>query len=123
LIEQHASTILTVSITLNALWLLGAWLTVRASKRKWLWRSLSLMGVALAVIWTTRLVSATPAPTHTLRLPLLTINLDLAAIAWHAFILPLALLAMLLRVLVVIIKKKRSSSLSPNSEMGGRGPG
>lgn len=108
MIEQHATTIIAASILLNALWLLGAWLTVRASKRKWLWRSLSLMGVAMAVIWTTRLVSATPAPTHTLRLPGLALNLDLAAIAWHAFIIPLALLAMLLRGVVLFFKAHKA---------------
>lgn len=122
MIEQYATPILIASIALNALWLAGASLALRSSRRKWFWRSLSLLAAALAVIWAIRFTGSTPAPTHTLRLPLLTLNLDLAAIAWHTLIIPLAMLAMLLRGAVVRIKRTRSSTVSPNSEMGGREP-
>ena len=104
MIEQHATVILTVSIALNALWLLGAWLAVRTSERRWLWRALSLLAAALAVAWTIRFTGSTPSPTHTLRLPGLAINLDLALVAWHALIIPLALVAMLLRGVVVLVR-------------------
>ncbi len=109
MIEQHATVILTVSIALNALWLLGAWLAVRTSTRRWFWCTLSLLAAALAVAWTIRFTGSTPSPTHTLRLPGLAINLDLAAIAWHAFIIPLAMLAMLLRGAVVVLRARTGS--------------
>lgn len=108
MIEQHATVILTVSIALNALWLLGAWLAVRTSERRWLWRALSLLAAALAVAWTIRFTGSTLSPTHTLRLPGFAINLDLAAIAWHALIIPLALVAMLLRGVVVLFKAHKT---------------
>ncbi len=108
MIEQYATPILVASIALNTLWLAVAWLVVRSSKRKWLWRTLSLLVAALAIVWTMRITGTTPSPTHTLRLPLLTINLDLAAIAWHAIVIPLGLLAMVLRGVVVLFKKPSS---------------
>ncbi len=113
MIEQYATPILVASIALNALWLLGAWLVVRSSQRTWLWRTLALLAAALAIVWTVRITGTTPSPNHTLRLPLLTINLDLAAIAWHAIVIPLGLLAMVVRGVVVLFKKRPSPHSAP----------
>jgi hypothetical protein len=108
LIEQYATPILIVSIALNALWLLGACLVLRTSKRRWLWRILSLLAAMLAVIWSVRITGSTPAPTHTVRLPLLAINFDLALVVWHAIVIPLALAAMVVRGVVVLFKAHKS---------------
>ncbi|MCR9216522.1 MAG: hypothetical protein NXI14_04895 [bacterium] len=105
MIEQYAPAIIAISATLNALWLLGAVLTTRRSTRRWLWRAPALMIAALAIVWTARMTTITPRPSHTLRALDRAIDLDLGALAWHVM-LPIALLAMALRGVVVVLRRK-----------------
>jgi len=102
-IEQHAPAIIAISAALNALWLLGAFLTTRRSKRRWLWRAPAMVIATLAIVWAVRMTTITPRPSHTLRALDRAIDLDLAALAWHVM-LPIALLAMALRGVVVVLK-------------------
>jgi len=104
-IAQYAPAIIAASATLNALWLLGAFLTTRKSARRWLWRASALVIAALATVWTVRMTSITPRPSHTLRALDRAIDLDLAALAWHVM-LPVALLAMALRGVVVLLRRR-----------------
>ena len=105
MIEQHAPAIIAISAALNALWLLGAFLTTRRSKRRWLWRAPAMVIAALAIVWTARMTTITPRPSHTLRALDRAIDLDLGALAWHVM-LPIALLAMALRGVVVMLRRK-----------------
>ncbi|XOV76396.1 MAG: hypothetical protein ACFHWZ_05610 [Phycisphaerales bacterium] len=67
MIEQYAPAIIAASAALNALWLLGAFLTTRRSKRRWLWRAPAMAIATLAIVWTVRMTTITPRPSHTLR--------------------------------------------------------
>lgn len=108
MIEQYAPLIIVASVALNALWLLGAFLTTRKSARRWLWRAPALVIAALAIAWTVRMTTITPRPSHTLRALDRAIDLDLAALAWYVMV-PVGLLAMALRGVVVVTRARSGS--------------
>ena len=108
MIEPFVPSIIAASVTLNALWLLGSWLTTRRSPRRWVYRVPALVVSSLAVAWTVRMVTLDPRPSHTLRALGVSIDLDLAGLAWHLLV-PVALLAMLVRGVVVAFRRKPAS--------------
>ncbi len=95
MIEQHAPAIIAASAALNALWLLGAFLTTRRSKRRWLWRAGA--GDRHARDRVDRAFDDHHAATIAHPAGPRSISTS-ARLAWHVM-LPVALLAMALRVL------------------------
>jgi len=105
-IEQYATPLLIGAITLNALWMLGAWLITRSSDLRPLWRFLALALATLQIAWITNLMTGGPLSLHPLRAGGFALDLDMGGLLWHLIILPLALLAMGLRLVVSIIRSR-----------------
>ena len=115
MIEPFVPYIIAASVTLNALWLLGSWLTTRRSPRRWFYRVPALVVSSLAVAWTVRMVTLDPRPSHTLRALDVSIDLDLAGLAWHLWV-PVALLVMLARGIVVVVGSRGTRQNAPRQE-------